>query len=106
MRLVAADSQRETYVAEILCDVIVEAFGLGNVGRQALRKLLSLRANFRRRQTAVFFETGIPAADLLPGFERRHLHVGTIVIRTVLLLFLVFVLGLVFAFEMNALPVI
>ena len=70
VRLVAADSEREADVAEVLRDEIVEGFGFFQVGVQALGQFLRFGANFGRGRAAVFLEAGVPAANLLPGFER------------------------------------
>ena len=58
------------------------------------------------RRAAVFFQVGVPAADLLPGFERRQLNIGTVVIGAMLFLLFVFVLLVVFTLEMRTSPVI
>ena len=95
MRLVAADAERQAHVAEILRDEIVEGFGLVEIGVQALGQFVGFGLHFGRGLAAIFLQAGVPAADLLPGFERGQLNVGTVVVGTMLLFLLVFVFVLV-----------
>src|SRR5580692_7399213 len=108
--LVAADSERQADVAEVFRDVIVKGFGFIEICVQALGEFLRFGADFGTGSAAVFFKVGVPAADLLPGFEGCHLHVGTLVFGTAFLFLLVFVLifilGVVFALQMRSRPVI
>ena len=102
VRLIAADSERQADVAEILRDEIVEGFGFVEVGIQSLGQFLRFGANFRRRRAAIALEAGVPAADLLPGFEGGQLNVGAVVFGVMFLLLLVLVFVVVFALEMGA----
>ncbi len=108
MRLVAADSQREADIAEVLGDVVVKALSLLEIGGEALRQFGGLGLHFGAGDAAVFLQPGIPDTDLCPGFESRELNVGAIVFGVVLLLFLVlvFVLVIVFADEVRTRPVV
>ena len=101
VRLVAADAERQADVAEIFRDEIVEGFGPGNVGRLALDEFVGFGFHFGRGLAAVALQAGVPAADLLPGFEGGELNVRAVVVGTMLLFLLVFFFVLaVFAFQM------
>ena len=68
--LIAAETERKADVAEILGYVIVEGLDFIHLRVEALGEFSGFGANFRRRRAPVFFEAGIPAADLFPADER------------------------------------
>ena len=92
--LVAADSERQADVAEIFRHEIVEGFGFFEIGVQAFGQFLSLGADVGGGCAAIFFEAGVPAANLFPGFESGELDVGAVVVGTMFLFLLVFSLSL------------
>ena len=108
VRLVAAHSQRQADVAEILGHEIVEGFGLVQIRVEALGQFLGLGADFRRGRAAVFLQAGVPAANLLPTGERGQLNVGAFVVGTFFFFFLSLSLSLsvVFALQVGTGPVI
>ena len=108
MRLITAEAQRQAHIAEILGHVVIEGFGALQIAVHALGQLFGFGPDFGRGRAAVFFQAGIPAANLLPAFERGELNVRTVVVGVVPLPFLFFVLGLVliFALQMRTGPVV
>src|ERR1022692_1746274 len=115
VRLVAARAQRQTDVAEILRDEVVESLNLVHLRVEAFGEFVGLGANFRRGSTPVFFQARIPAADLFPTDERGQLNVGILLIGGLLLSFgfgvlivfvFVLVLCVVFALQVRARPVV
>src|SRR5215468_6421380 len=109
VRLVPAQSERETHITKILRDEAVKRFGLFQIAAKALGQFVRLGTNFRSRLTAVMVEAGVPAADLLPVIKGGQLNGRNLVLRLFLLLFLfVFVLVsvIVVAFQVRTDPAI
>jgi hypothetical protein len=67
--LVAAETERQADVAEILRDEVVESLDLIQVGVEAFGEFGGFGADFRRGRAPVFFQVRIPAADLFPTDE-------------------------------------
>src|SRR6185437_13294554 len=74
MRLEAAHAERQADVAKVGGDVIVERLNLVEVGGFALDEFGFLGANFCIRLSAIFFESGVPAAELVPTFKGGQLN--------------------------------
>ena len=117
--LVAADAEREADVAEIFGDEVVEGLDFIHLGVEAFGEFCGFGADFRGGRAAVFFQAGVPAADLFPADEGGQLNVGPFLVGFLLFLlfflpvavfFFVFVFVLVFvvvfAFEVRAGPVV
>ena len=75
MRLIAANTERQADVAEILGDVVVDGLQLLHVGVAALHQFLGAGADFGRGRAAVAFQSGVPTAHRVPGGKGGHLHV-------------------------------
>ena len=98
VRLVAAYAEREADVAKILGDEIVEGFDLVQVVIETLGQFVRFGAYFWGGRPTVFLEACVPAADLLPAYERGQLNVGAVIVG-ILLFLLVSILLIVFAFR-------
>ena len=97
VRLVTPQSQRKADIAEILRHEIVKRLNFVQLIVEALGELFGFGSNFRRRRAAVFVQSGIPAADLLPANESGQLNIGPLFVQSLLLFLFVFLLLLSFA---------
>src|SRR6516225_701722 len=107
VRLIAANAERETDVAKVFRDVIVERFDLREVVGRAFDEFIGFGPNFGTGLTAIMLEAGIPTTDRFPTRERGHLDGGILVVLLLLWFFLlVFVLVVIFALEVRRRPAI
>src|SRR6267143_5090874 len=74
VRLVAAQPERQAYVAEILGDVVIESLDPVEIAAQAFGQLVGLRANLRSGLPAIVIEARVPAADFFPAVKGGQLN--------------------------------
>src|SRR4029077_9119461 len=97
LRLISRQAQRQADVAKILRHEVVKRLGLFQIGSQSFGEGRGFLLHFLRRNSPIFFQTGVPASNLLPTGEGRQLDVRNFV-RFFLLLFL-FPLVCIFIFR-------
>src|SRR5258708_19812386 len=106
MRLVASQTKRQTYVAKVLCHEIVKWLGFCQVGVESVGQFLWLATDLQGGNTAIFFQTRVPAADFLPSPESCQLNIRPLVFPFLLLFLLVLLFFIVFTFQVGIRPVI
>src|SRR5260370_35232452 len=100
MRLKPAYTERQTDIAKVGRDVVVETLDLVQVARLSLSEFPGFGADFCRWLAAFLFEPAIPAPHFFPARKRCNLDAwGFSFLRSFLFLFfLVFTLILVLLF--------
>src|ERR1700704_6484874 len=76
VRLISPDPECHPDVTELRAHVVVEGTNSGLIVGSVFSQFRSFRTDFRARLYALFLQTVVPAADLLPIPETAHHNIG------------------------------